>query len=62
MALLRCSLVRLSAPVYMRVFSAKYASDNREIASVKDQGTGIEKKEIDAIYNNIEVSLTAVHR
>ncbi|XP_065916615.1 cytochrome c oxidase subunit 5B, mitochondrial-like [Dysidea avara] len=54
MALLRWSMSRLSAPVYTRVFSARYSSDKREIASVKDQGTGLERKEVDAIYEQIE--------
>ena len=53
---------RLSAPVYTRVFSARYSSDKREIASVKDQGTGLERKEVDAIYEQIEVSFNAVQR
>jgi len=57
MALLRWSMSRISVPVYARVFSARYASSNREIASVKDQGTGLEKKEIDALYGKIDVSL-----
>ena len=60
MALLRWSVSRLSAPVYVRVFSARYFSDNREIASVKDQGTGVEKKEVDALHQKIEVRLCPV--